>query len=109
MIRLSKPVKLLEWGEGTNTTNQRWIEMGTGSIVGKPKTVSGITTVVVQLTTSDVKKTNAADDTIKIAQVGEAMTPLSQSSWGEVGYGRLKSISGSNVEVELKVAVKVGR
>ncbi|MBX3075885.1 hypothetical protein KF707_21620 [Candidatus Obscuribacterales bacterium] len=109
MIRLSKPVKLLEWGEGTNTTNQRWIEMGTGTIVGKPKTVSGITTVVVELNSSDVKKTNASDDTIKIAQVGEAMTPLSEVLWGEVGYGRLKSISGKNVEVELKVAVKVGR
>jgi hypothetical protein len=108
MIRLSKPVKLLEWGEGTNTTNQRWIEMGTGNIVGKPKTVDGITTLIVNIG-GTVKKSNANDDTIKVAQVGEAMTPLSQTSWGEVAYGRLKSVDGNTVEVELKVAVKVGK
>lgn len=108
MIRLSKPVKLLEWGQGTNTTNQRWIEMCTGSIAGKPKTVAGITTVTV-VASGSVTKSNTSDDSIKIAQTGEGMTPLSQSSWGEVAFGRLKSIDGNTVEVEVKVATKVGK
>ncbi|MDZ4833596.1 MAG: hypothetical protein SGJ27_07425 [Candidatus Melainabacteria bacterium] len=108
MIRLGKPVKLLEWGVGTNTTNQRWIEFGSGNIVGKPKTVDGITTIIVKLD-KGAEKSNSADDTIKVAQCGESMTPLDDKAWGEVAYGRLKSIEGDTVEVEVKVAVKVGR
>jgi len=108
MIRLGKQVKLLEWGEGTNTTNQRWIEMGTGDIVGKPKTVSGITTIVVNLSKT-ATKTNPGDDTIKVAQTGEGMTPLGKDAWGEVAFGRIKSMNGSTVELEVKVAVKYGK
>lgn len=108
MIRLGKPVKLLEWGVGTNTTNQRWIEMGKGEIVGKPKTVDGITTIVVRLDKS-ASKSNPGDDTIKVAQPGESMTPLDKEAWGEVAFGRIKSMSGSTVEVEVKVATKVGK
>jgi hypothetical protein len=108
MIRLSKPVKLLEWGVGTNTTNQRWIEFGTGNIVGKPKTVSGITTVVVQLDKAG-SKSNPGDDSVKIAQCGECMTPLDNAAWGEVAFGRLKSLEGATVEVEIRAAIKVGK
>lgn len=108
MIRLSKPVKLMEWGAGTNTTNQIWIEMGKGNIVGKPKTVDGVTTIIIQ-TEGSVKKSNPADDSIKLAQTGEGMTPASQKDWGEVAWGRLKDINGSTVEVEIKVACKIGK
>src|SRR5579883_1296900 len=105
MIRLSKPVKLLEWGHGSNTTNQRWIEMGKGSIVGKPRTVDGITTLVIQFD-KKVEKSNPGDDTVKVAQAGEGMTPLEKEAWGEVAFGRVKSISteggGAVVEVEVK-------
>ncbi|MBX9667179.1 MAG: hypothetical protein K2X93_06150 [Candidatus Obscuribacterales bacterium] len=114
MIRLSKPVKVMEWGAGTNTTNQVWTEMGKGKITKKPKTVDGITTIVIHLD-NRASKSNSADDTIKLAQQGEAMTPTSAESWGEVAYGRLKSINegseggGTLVEVEVKVAIKVGK
>jgi len=108
MIRLGKPVKLLEWGVGTNTTNQRWIEFGSGNIVGKPKCVDGITTLIVELDKAG-EKSNPADDSIKVAQCGECMTPLDEKAWGEVAFGRLKSIDGKTVEVEVKVAVKVGK
>ncbi len=114
MIRLSKPVKMLEWGVGTNTTNQVWIEMGKGKITKKPKTVGGITTIVVQLD-NRATKSNTSDDTIKLVQQGEAMTPTSKDAWGEVAYGRLKSIDeggeggGTLVEVEVKFAIKVGK
>jgi hypothetical protein len=108
MIRLGKPVKLLEWGVGTNTTNQRWIEFGNGELVGKPKTVDGITTVIVRLDKA-ANKSNPADDSIKVAQCGECMTPLDDKAWGEVAFGRLKSIDGNTVEIEVKVAVKVGK
>lgn len=114
MIRLSKPVKILEWGVGTNTTNQVWIEMGKGRITKKPRTVDGITTIAVQLD-NRATKSNPSDDTIKVAQQGEAMTPTSKESWGEVAYGRLKSLTeggeggGTLVEVEVKFAIKVGK
>lgn len=108
MIRLGKTVKLLEWGAGTNTTNQRWIEFGSGDIVGKPKTVDGITTIIVQLEKMALKS-NPTDDSIKVAQLGECMTPLDTKAWGEVAFGRLKSVDGKTVEIEVKVAVKVGK
>lgn len=107
MIRLSKPVQLLEWGEGTNTTNQNWVELGKGNIVGKPKTVDGITTIVVQLQNKPTKK-NPKDDSIKVQQSGEGMTPRSEKN-GEVAFCRLKSISGSTVEIETRFAIKYGK
>lgn len=107
MIRLSKPVQLLEWGEGTNTTNQNWVELGTGNIVGKPKTVDGITTIVVQLN-GTLNKKNQKDDTIKVQQAGEGMTPHSAKN-GEVAYCRLKKVSGSTVEIETRFAIKYGK
>lgn len=111
MIRLSKPVQLLEWGEGTNTTNQRWIELGTGKIITKPKFSDGITTILVQLD-GKVAKQNPQDDTIKMMQKGEGMTPCSDK-WGEVAYGRIRNISSdtgnSVVELEVKTAVKHSR
>ena len=47
MIRLGKPVQILQWGEGTNTTNQRWQEIAKGRFAGKPKTVVGVTSLVI--------------------------------------------------------------
>jgi hypothetical protein len=107
MIRLSKPVQLLEWGEGSNTTNQNWVELGNGNIVGKPKTVDGITTIIVQLNSAPNKK-NQKDDTIKVQQAGEGMTPHSSKN-GEVAYCRLKKINGATVEIETRFAIKYGK
>ena len=105
MIRLGKPVQILEWGQGTNTTNQKWVEMGTGKIVSRPKTVDGVTTIVVELDKSATKQ-NIADDALKIAQQGEGMTPNEATKWGEVAFGRLKDLNGNKVEIEVKVACK---
>ncbi len=109
MIRLKKPVQLLEWGEGSNTTNQQWIELGKGNIVEKPKVVNGVTTLRIQLDKKAVKQ-NPEDDAIKITQLGEGMTANSPSFWGEVAFGRLKQMdsSGTMAEIEIKFAVKVG-
>ena len=109
MIRLKKPVQLLEWGEGSNTTNQVWIELGKGTIVDKPKVVNGITILRVQFD-KKVAKQNPQDDAIKVAQLGEGMTANSATHWGEVAFGRLKGIdtSGTLAEVEIKFAVKIG-
>lgn len=111
MIRLGKPVQLLEWGQGTNTTNQNWNLLAEGTIQGKPRTVDGITTVSVEIDGS-WNKQNPADESIKIMQQGEGMTPRSDK-WGEVAMGRLRSVGSDSgktiVQIELKGAVKVGK
>lgn len=106
MIRLSKPVKLYEWGEGTNTTNQIWSEVGTGQIVSA-KTRDGITTLTVELAAQLAKK-NDRDNSIKMAQLGEGMTARSER-WGEVAVGYLKSTAGKTVEIEVPFATKIDR
>lgn len=107
MIRRSKPVQLLEWGQGTSQSNQNWTEFGKGKIVGDKKTAEGHRIITIQLSGACDKK-NSRDESVKIAQEGEGMTPT-PGKWGEVAFGRLKSVSGSTVEVEVKVAVKVGK
>lgn len=110
MIRLNKPVKLLEWGEGVNTLNQVWNEMASGQIVSARRK-DGVMTMVVEVSGSVVKK-NAKDDAIKVAQQGEGMTARSQK-WGEVAMGRLKGLETAGgkttVQIEIAAATKVGR
>jgi len=127
MIRMSKPVQLLEWGEGTNTTNQRWEKIADGKLVDqsrsflslfvewlflkrKPGTVATRTLVVA--VDGTLQRKNSKDEAIKIQQQGEGMTPTSDR-WGEVAVGRLKSIESeagkTMVYVEVKGAVKIGR
>ena len=130
MIRLSKPVQLLEWGEGTNTLNQRWEKIGEGKIVSHSKTLAemfhvfvqwlllkwkpkpvGVTTLTVELNGQLTRK-NSKDDTVKVVQQGEGMTPTS-NHWGEVAVGRLKSIDSgmgkTRVQLEIRGATKIGR
>ena len=134
MIRLSKPVQLLEWGEGTNTLNQRWEKIGEGRIVNRTgslvqliwhaiqvfvkwillkwrPTPVGLTTLVVELDGKLTRK-NSKDDTVKVVQQGEGMTPTS-NQWGEVAVGRLKSIESgvgkTRVLLEIRGATKIGR
>ena len=111
MIRLGKPVQLLEWGQGTNTTNQVWTVFAEGSIEGKPRTTDGVTDVVVAINGKFDKK-NGGDDYVKIMQQGEGMTPASQK-WGEVAMGTLSNVEESGgktlVYIALRGAIKVGR
>ncbi len=107
MIRLGKPVTLYEWGAGTNTLNQIWTPCGKGTLQSGPKVKMGATEVTVQIE-GQFEKKNAKDDSIKIMQQGEGMTPSSQR-WGEVAMGRIKSVSGNTVIVEIKSAMKVGK
>src|SRR6185295_9659269 len=116
-IRLHKPVKLLEWGTGTNTTNQRWIEFGEGKIQSC-KRKENITTMVVELK-GPFKKENLRDDTVKVAQLGEGMAPHAEK-WGEikdrcgeVAMGKIKGIDNAAgnavVSIEISAATKVSR
>jgi hypothetical protein len=111
MIRIGKPVKLLEWGEGTTTLNQKWTEMAKGQLRNKPKVKAGLTVLEVELDGA-MKKQNEKDDWIKIVQPGEGMTPASDK-WGEVAMGRLKEIKndgGKTVAyIEIKSAAKIGK
>jgi hypothetical protein len=110
MIRLKKPVQLLEWGQGTNTLNQTWRVIGHGKISSKPKTVDGITTMIVAVD-GPLNRENLKEDAIKVQQQGEGMTP-GTDHWGEVAVGKLKSIkdSGSRtvIQIALKGAIKIG-
>lgn len=111
MIRLGKNVQLLEWGAGTNTLNQNWHEVARGKLRAQPKIKIGTTVIAVEVDGAFEKK-NEKDDTIKVMQQGEGMTPGS-SRWGEVAYGRLKSVSKSGpstlVEIEINTAIKIGK
>jgi len=117
MIRPNKPVKLLEWGLGTNTMNQRWEDMAEGSILSA-KRQDGVMEMVVEIKGS-LNKKNSQDSTVKVAQLGEGMAPLSERwgiikpRWGEVAMGKLKSVESvgnkSRVHIEIDAATKVGR
>jgi len=109
MIRLSKPVRLLEWGEGTTTHNQTWSTIAEGVLNNKPKSYAGLTTLKVEVDGPVVIK-NEKSKAIKVMQPGEGMvhTP---GRWGEVAMGSLKSISKSDgktlVEIEIVGAAKM--
>ena len=66
MIRLRKPVRLLEWGEGTNTTNQIWTVVGEGKIA-KSHAKAGLTTLEIELGAPFNRK-NTKDNTIKLVR-----------------------------------------
>lgn len=106
MIRLTKPVRLLEWGQGTNTTNQVWTPVGEGTI--KDYTMKdGLTTLIIELN-APITKRNEANDELKIAQLGEGMAGAS-TRWGEVGLGHLRAVEqgGRLVRVQITTATKI--
>ncbi len=115
MIRVNKPVKLLEWGEGTSTVNQNWREIGQGKILSHHRQ-QGIMELVIEVEGSFEKK-NQADNSIKIAQFGEGMAPYSikwgrvKTRWGEVATGKLKAINvgvgKSQVSIVIDAATKI--
>jgi hypothetical protein len=117
MIRLNKPVRLLEWGKGTSTQNQNWRMMAEGKILSCKRS-GGTATMVVEIPGS-LEKENQEDDTVKVAQLGEGMAPMARKwgeikdRWGEVAMGRLKSMEGSGgktvIAIEIAAATKVGR
>jgi hypothetical protein len=111
MIRLGKPVQLLEWGTGTSTTNQNWRVIAEGKLRNKAKVLAGATTIVVELN-APLKRENESNDSIKVVQKGEVMTHDSER-WGEVAMGKLHSVQnekGKNVAyIVVKDAVKIGR
>jgi hypothetical protein len=106
MIRIRKPVRLLEWGEGTNTTNQVWTPIGDGRIVRHQKK-AGSTTFTIEMNQAFTKK-NSKDNTIKIAQQSEGMAANS-TRWGEVAMGVVKSVEsgGKVVNIEVSAATKI--
>jgi hypothetical protein len=108
MIRLGKPVQVLEWGVGTNTTNQRWTEIAKGRFVSKPKLVDGLTVVQIEVEGS-VTRHDSGNDFVKLMQQGEGTVPASQT-WGEVAMGTIGPLvnqSGKTViEVKIKAATK---
>ena len=110
MIRLGKPVRLLEWGEGTNTHNQTWDTIAEGVLHNKPKHYAGLLTLIVEVNGS-VNRKNEKSKAIKVMQAGEGMvhTP---GRWGEVAMGNLKSITKRDnktiVEIEIADATKMG-
>ncbi len=114
MIRLRKPVKLLEWGIGTNTTNQRWEEFASGKIL-VAKRREGVMNMEVEV--DAVNKRNLKDDSVKVAQLGEGMAPHAEKwgaipdRWGEVAFGKIKAIDTSGgkpvVHIEISAATKV--
>jgi len=117
MIRINKPVQLLEWGEGTSTINQNWNPIGQGKI-RSAKRQQGITELVIEVEGAFEKK-NLADNSIKIAQQGEGMAPYAikwgrvKTRWGEVATGKLKAINAgagkSQVSVVIEAATKIGK
>ncbi|MBS1991235.1 MAG: hypothetical protein JSS86_08205 [Cyanobacteria bacterium SZAS LIN-2] len=110
MIRLSKPVQVLEWGLGTNTTNQNWTEIAKGRFAGRPKRKDGVTTLVVEVEGS-LQRKNDKNEYVKVMQQGEGMTPRSVR-WGEVAMGSISAIkneAGKTVlEISVPTATKVG-
>ncbi len=111
MIRLGKPVRLLEWGEGTNTKNQNWEPIGQGVLHNKSKHYAGLTTLVVEID-GPVAKRNQKDNHVKVCQPGEGMVPIADN-WGEVAMGTLKSIENQNgktiVKIDVDSAAKMSR
>jgi len=110
MIRVGKPVQLFEWGEGTTTVNQTWDKIAEGVLLNKGKYSMGSTTLLIEVNGSVTRK-NEKDNTIKVFQQGEVMTPQSER-WGEVAMGKLQSIENkggkSLVNILLLGAAKIG-
>jgi len=103
MIRFNQPVKVMEWGLGTNQTNQVWTEIAEGNFASR-SVKDGITTLEIQCKT--VSRKNEKDDSVKLCQLGEGMAACSDR-WGEVAIGHIKSISGNTIIVEIPYATKI--
>jgi hypothetical protein len=101
MIRLGKPVQLLEWGLGTSTVNQVWHIIGQGKLRNGPKWYAGNTTIVVELD-GQIDRQNENNSDIKLAQEGEGMAS-GTSKWGEVAMGKLTEIKGGKKVVYVLV------
>ena len=95
----------MEWGQGTNTTNQRWDEIGEGSFSSRSYQ-NGVTTLTIQ-TKSGVTRKNDNDSSVKLVQLGEGMAACSSDRWGEVAVGHIKTVSGNTVVVDVTQAVKI--
>jgi hypothetical protein len=110
MIRLHKPVKLMEWGTGTNTTNQVWSESGKGRIV-RNTVVNGLTRLDIEIE-GQFEKKNARDTSIKLAQESEGMAAQSKF-WGEVAMGDLSAVGSEGgktvVTIAIAAATKISR
>jgi hypothetical protein len=104
MIRFNKAVKIMEWGEGTNSTNQRWEEIAEGTFKTR-EFKDGITILTIQ-TKNNVAPKNQKDNTVKLCQQGEGTTANSEF-WGEVASGNVTSITGNLVVVEISQCVKI--
>jgi hypothetical protein len=106
MIRVAKPLQLLEWGEGTNTLNQVWRVAGEGKIT-RHVVRDGKTTLIVELK-APLDKKNDKDKQLKLAQPGEGMTGGSDR-WGEVALGELAALEqgGRVVTVQIRTATKI--
>lgn len=105
MIRFDRRVRLMEWGKGTNTTNQIWTPIGEG-VFTQRSVKDGVTTLTIQ-SSGPVKKENQEDKSVKLCQLGEGMAACSETHWGEVAMGEIKSISGNTVVVEIAHATKI--
>lgn len=108
MIRIGKKIRLLEWGEGTNTTNQVWNIIGEGSIT-RHTMRDGLTTLSISLDSSIQRKSDRARPEIKLAQQGEGMAGGSGDRWGEVALGYLRATEdgGRMAVVEILTATKI--
>ncbi len=104
MIRFNKAVKIMEWGQGTNTTNQKWDEIGEGTFISR-KIKDGITTLTIQ-TRANVVRKNVKDNSVKLCQAGEGMAAGSEH-WGEVASGNITAISDNLVVIEISCAIKI--
>lgn len=109
MLKRHQPVKLYEWGQGTNTVNQVWNEIAEGSLDDARRRADGVTEVKVSIEGA-FKKTNPNDDSIKLTQRNSNLTPASEA-WGEAAVARLVSFeskgSTSFVKLEVHTATKV--
>lgn len=104
MIRFNKPVQLLEWGEGTNTTNQVWSVMGEGRFT-KRSSKDGHAVLTVQ-TNAPIQRKNQKDNSVKLCQQNEGMTAHSER-WGEVAMGHIESVNGNTVVIGIPYATKI--
>lgn len=95
----------MEWGKGTNTTNQIWTEIGEGEFTQR-QVKDGITTLTIR-TSAPLKRENSEDNSVKLCQLGEGMAACSEQHWGEVAMGAIKSVSGDTVQIEISHATKI--
>lgn len=94
----------MEWGKGTNTTNQIWTEIGEGRFTAR-STKDGLTTLTIE-TNAPLQRKNNEDNTVKLTQQSEGMAACSER-WGEVAFGHIKSVSGTTVVIEIPYATKI--